>query len=281
MTPFKSEVEINSSTLDSALMLIDDISRELNINDSELMEYQVRGYKLLKLLKWIKSNQGILDLDIEKSLIKENPPDIRKRLIRDYLLMEKPIFLELLPRGRTSFLKRLSSSFQQCLQEAELFKDKNIYWWDELQSNAFSKQDKRKLFIGREAEIKSKNYEENRVCRPIDWVSLNENYLGYDLHSFTKRGENTRLTIEVKGSKQVFSSAAFYITKNEWNHASKTTGKHVFHVWDLLKMKLAILLVKDLEKHVPRNYGKGTWESVRMPFSLFKNKFKLIKLIMK
>ena len=162
-----------------------------------------------------------------------------------------------------------------------MFDEENISWWDYLQSHAFSKQDAKNLRTGREAESNSMNYERNRLKRTIDWVALENNTLGFDIHSYKSEGKDERLTIEVKGSNQKISNAEFYVTKKEWSHALDNCSQHEFHIWDLFSMKLAILLVRDLEKHIPRNYGRGTWESVRIPFSLFKNKFKLIKQKMK
>lgn len=268
------EVDINASYLTSSLELIEDMQSKLPLNDSELKDYQSKGYALLKKLEWIEQDKSSLSLANESNIQNLQAPAIRRRIISDYLIKEKPTWLRLLRYRRDIFLKRLPEGFKQCLIEANLYDEKHYDWWDYLRSFAFSETEKRRIQIGRDAESKSVSYEKNRLNRPVDWVALKKENLGYDIESFKNKRTEQKLTIEVKGSEKEISEAEFFITKGEWNYAKESSEQHQFHIWLLSEDKLAILDVKDLISHIPENRGKGTWENAKIKFSLFNRKFK-------
>lgn len=51
---------------------------------------------------------------------------------------------------------------------------------------------------------------------------------------------------------------------------------HRFHLWALARAKdeLAVLTVEQVGAHVPEDAGAGAWETLRVPFSAFKEFFR-------
>ena len=90
------EIKINASFLTSAIELIEDTGVNLNIKKSELKDYQLKGFNLLEQLKWTDKNQVFIKLINEENLLGLEAVGIRKEIITDYLLKEKPIYLDLL-----------------------------------------------------------------------------------------------------------------------------------------------------------------------------------------
>ena len=277
MSRIQNSFDLDSHTLNSATALLPILGSSYP-KEKELSSYHDKGLRFLKSLRKVRNNQGVLILegngiDVEIT----DPIELRKALIKDYFLFEGRKYLRSLTKGPFVFRNLLSNSFNQCLEELGLYEDENYEWWDELKQYAYSDQDHNNLITGRKAEKKSIEYEEKRLGLPIrKSVSIKDDTQGYDLFSYVDKKNKFDQSIEVKGSESSISRAFFFLTKNEWNYSKKTICNHVFHLWDLPNRQLAILSIRDIETHIPLNNGKGVWQNVKIPFSLFKKKFKKI-----
>lgn len=122
---------------------------------------------------------------------------------------------------------------------------------------------------GREGERLSLAYEKDRTgIQPI-WQSIESNLSGFDILSCLSDADSAPLQIEVKASENSWNYAEFHLTANEWESATLARN-YRFHLWALGKNpKLAIVPVDQMEKHIPSNAGRGKWETVRIPFSVF------------
>ncbi len=91
--------------------------------------------------------------------------------------------------------------------------------------------------------------------------------------SVISNNDKTKLSIEVKTTKNGID-ALFYLTRNEWERAIDTES-HCFHLWDLSNdiQKLAVVTMKDIENHISIDKGKGEWQHLAIPFSIFAEKF--------
>jgi len=202
-----------------------------------------------------------------------------RQQIRDFIQAVQPPWAKLIPAGRAEALPFMPSPARQCFYEAELDKeppgDEVIAWWDELAAAARGRSADYLAEVGRAGERCSIAYEEGRVGRRPDWHSIESNKSGYDLLSITEASNPSELQIEVKASERPVSFADFHVTRNEWEVA-QTAEQYVFHLWSLAPSgkSLAVLSPTDVGAHVPTENGRGRWETVAIPFTVFKDAFK-------
>lgn len=128
--------------------------------------------------------------------------------------------------------------------------------------------------IGRRGERLTVNHEAARTGRCPKWVALDSSAEGYDVLSRMSSANYRRLTIEVKASERPLSSAAFHLTRNEWETALESLN-HVFHLWVISAPipMIAVLSVEQVSGHIPADSGNGYWESVSIPFREFSSLF--------
>jgi hypothetical protein len=98
------------------------------------------------------------------------------------------------------------------------------------------------------------------------WMAIEDNTVGYDVLSYNpgKFGPLNKL-IEVKST--IASPLRFFLSRNEWEQASKFGKAYVFHVWDIQKQP-AVLYEKTVEQiapHVPQDNNKGHWKTALIP----------------
>jgi hypothetical protein len=164
---------------------------------------------------------------------------------------------------------------RQCFTEAGLGatppSDTIIAWWDDLAAAARAKHADSQTLIGREGERCSIRYEEARVSRRPEWHSIESNKSGFDLVSIVSREYPSDLQIEVKASERPVSTATCHVTRNEWEVAVGS-DIYLFHLWSMTETgkKLAILTPQEVECHIPTENGEGKWESVEIPFRVFR-----------
>lgn len=129
--------------------------------------------------------------------------------------------------------------------------------------------DAERLVRAREAERLSLDYERKRlkglgITLDPRWVAIEDNTLGYDIHSYDLwDGEIVARLVEVKSTL----SDTIFITKNEWRNADSADEHYCFHVWKLPEKVLTEYTVEVMRKHVPIDQGSGNWESVRIELS--------------
>ena len=165
-----------------------------------------------------------------------------------------------------------------CFADAGLLSDHLdagiIDWWDTIATHIRMQTKQSKIGTGRLGERNTIKYERSRTNIDPMWMSIDSNLLGYDIKSQVSKNDPGTLLIEVKASTFTLSRAEFYVTSNEWNVAI-TSGAYVFHLWCLSdgKKMLAILSPDEILPYIPTNNLDGQWETVKIPFLCFEDKF--------
>lgn len=229
---------------------------------------------------WIEVDlDGVLKLSA-RGLTLQKANDYRLRLreqMQDIISREQPSWSKLFPKGRSETAKFVSADVRQCLEEAGLLTtpatDDIVTWWDEMSGLVRGIKTSVLAQIGREGERLSLKHEESRTGNVPTWQSIESNLSGYDVLSCLSDTDETPLQIEVKATENSLDYAQFHLTCNEWETASLARN-YRFHLWLLgASPRLASVTVEQMETHIPVNTGAGTWESVEIPFRVFKEFF--------
>ncbi len=192
-----------------------------------------------------------------------------REAIRWILEIQSPSWMKLIPSGRDRVRAVLRRDEIQCLREAGLFDavpdGDTLAWWDILATKERAKSQVITMEQAREAERFSFEQESVRLAshgtdlRP-EWVSLEDNSLGYDIRSYSlKNGHWTPFMIEVKSTKD----GTFFVSRNEWKNAVTST-QYIFHVWQFPCLTQRQLSVSEVSMHIPVDQGNGSWESARI-----------------
>lgn len=262
---------------------------EYQINDSSLLrnfpkiEGVITKYVLEIALKcdWILIQNGNLTLTSTSTRYNSSfDTGVQRSMIKDYILAYKPVWAKMMIFGRGEAIPMMPVDVQYCFYDAGLLltppSQDIIEWWDMICGTLRKDTTEKALKIGREGEQLSCLYEEKRTGKKPLWQSIETNKAGYDILSICSKENPEYLNIEVKTSSDDIEQAFAYITKNEWKTA--LYSKHYqFHFWCLknrnCRPKLAILSANEMEPHISINVGMGEWNSVKVPFSPFKDLF--------
>lgn len=206
--------------------------------------------------------------------------DFRLRLreqMQDIISREQPSWSKLFPKGRNETAKFVSSDVRQCFEEAGLLAipvtDDIVAWWDEVSGLIRGIKTSVLAQTGRYGERLSLKYEEVRTGKAPVWQSIESNLSGFDVLSCLSNSDETPLQIEVKASENSLDYAQFHLTYNEWESATLARN-YIFHLWLMgTSPRLASVTVDQMEAHIPINSGEGVWESVRVPFGVFRESF--------
>ncbi|MDO5156632.1 MAG: DUF3883 domain-containing protein [Eubacteriales bacterium] len=199
-------------------------------------------------------------------------------ILREYVLHTEPIWSKRIPYGRCEATTFMTKDEKSCFYEAGLLDEYPDYgvvlWWDNLSEIIRKRVDALKNETGRSGEKCTIAFETERVDKKPLWRSIDSNMLGYDIMSVASQTDNTPLLIEVKTSADDMEHAYFHISSNEWRVATHVT-EYAFYLWNLCggKKKLAIVKPKEMSSHMPENKESGEWESVKIPFKSFIDKF--------
>ena len=183
---------------------------------------------------------------------------------------DRPWWNRLAPLGRERLRAALNPNEAQCFEAAGLFIEMPtndvLAWWDSLAQAARAAENDGRLRQGREAEQLTLAFERERlahlgIAREPKWVAIEDNTAGYDIQSFDPGVvDPVNKLIEVKSCSR--DLVEIFITRNEWETAVASAPHYHFHVWLLPEKKLIELTVDDIAAHIPRNQGKGVWQSV-------------------
>ncbi|MEK4284196.1 DUF3883 domain-containing protein [Ureibacillus sp. FSL K6-0165] len=191
--------------------------------------------------------------------------------LKHMIEMNKPSWSYLIHKGRKEAFQYFPSNVKQCFKEAELMNsyDKEVIkWWDVLALAVRGKQLDTQLEIGRTGEELTLEYERKRVNFEPKWQSIESNLSGFDILSVVSSEDSTPLRIEVKASANVSNIHTFYLTRNEWNVA-EVSENYLFYLWVLSESpKLFILDTEEMYNHIPINNGNGSWENLKISFTL-------------
>ena len=204
--------------------------------------------------------------------------DLKRQMLTDYVLKCAPIWANRIPYGRREATIFMTKDERACVADAGLLSDHldaGISGWGDTIATHIRMQTKQsKIGTGRLGERNTIKYERSRTNIDPMWMSIDSNLLGYDIKSQVSKNDPGTLLIEVKASTFTLSRAEFYVTSNEWNVAI-TSGAYVFHLWCLSdgKKMLAILSPDEILPYIPTNNLDGQWETVKIPFLCFEDKF--------
>ena len=204
--------------------------------------------------------------------------DCIRIILKAYIEVIEPLWSNRIPYGRYEAITFMSKDEKSCFSEAGLLSEnpdmKIVQWWDELSEFIRSKTEDNKNVIGRSGEQYTISYEERRTGSKPKWKSIDSNLVGYDILSATSACDNTPLLIEVKTSSEDMQHAFCHISSNEWRVA-KQSSSYAFYLWNIQAGKKLIAVVQpdELTPHIPENKESGEWESVKIPFSCFSDKF--------
>jgi hypothetical protein len=199
-------------------------------------------------------------------------PEGRLRIqLRHMITCLRPIWLAHLASGRFEAAKALPDDARQCFEEAGLLKgydSDTLDWWDTAAGVARHFRDAAKN-SGRLGERYSRAYELDRVGQAPYWQGFESNFAGYDLLSQVGRGDSRKLLIEVKASQARVRDGSFFVSRNEWDTATRS-DKYFFHLWALKPApKLFVVPKDDLSPHMPADNGLGNWKQAWVPMSPF------------
>ena len=172
----------------------------------------------------------------------------------------------------------MNKDLRFCFKAAGLMEDvispEILAWWDEMSQELRGKQNEKRLETGRKGEQLTLQYEYKRVGERPVWKSVESNFAGYDILSVFSVEDRTPRLIEVKTSSATIGYSSMKITAKEWETACALPDRYFFYLWLLdKKPKLAILTQSDVRPHVAENQGRGVWEKVEIPFSIFASAF--------
>lgn len=238
--------------------------------------------QLVELIEKIDSDGLSLDLQASSylhTLVADDCPmnglPFYQECIKAVVIRHQPIWSKMMKAGRKRFVKTLNQDDQDVFSAAGLMIDPPpmdvVRWWDDVAGHARLKNDIEKMEQAREAELLSIGYENDRlerlgIAKPPIWTGLDDNYAGYDVLSYDYKDEEI-ISIMVEVKSTIASPLRFYLTRNEWNQASKIGEAYSFHIWDMAKEspELHIRTVGQILPHIPSDNGKGAWSSVLIP----------------
>lgn len=196
---------------------------------------------------------------------------LREQLF-DVLMAEPPAWSRRMIQGRFEALQTMPDDARQCFEDCALTKgtdDETVEWWDRATGGLRSERSKAVQIIGRRAEKYSLEFERKRTGKDPIWQGLETSVSGFDVLSVIDADSDKRLKIEVKGSGMNKSDASFFVTRNEWNTATKSSDFH-FHLWLVRdKPKLFVVPASDVQPHIPQDSGSGRWTGAELFFRDF------------
>lgn len=217
-------------------------------------------------------------MELAKLSIDRFEKEVIRKMLYSYILKISPAWSNRILYGRKEASIFMSKDEQACFIEAGLLSENPemavIEWWDQIANILRQKNNINKNDIGRRGEFLTIIYEKERTGISPTWISIDSNLTGYDIRSQISEDNNRALLIEVKTSSKSVESAHFHVTSNEWSVAS-TAESYAFYLWHLSeKQKMLAILRPDIVKeYIPSNNRSGKWESVKIPYSTFKEFF--------
>lgn len=282
-------IRLSMNVLASALALLNRIETYKFSSLSELAYSKIVSISAEDIFEfsyncgWVSENEnelaltqrgnGLLRLQTQELLV-----DLRRQMLADYVLNAAPIWSNRIPYGRREAAIFMSKDEKACFVDAGLLSDHLdpgiVDWWDALSAKIRMRSQQTKSEIGRLGERNTIKYERKRTCSEPVWMSIDSNLAGYDVKSRVSPTCSDVLLIETKASTHDLAQAEFHVTSHEWNVAL-TSEAYLFYLWCLFgsKKMLAIISPSELLPYIPTNNLDGQWESAKIPFSSFEDKF--------
>ena len=232
-------------------------------------------------IKKLKSSASAFDYDnamqlmtvLDEELAWDNTKLGLRLFVSEIVKHSKPWWMRFIPYGREKVRAVLTTDAIQCFREAGLFDaypDKDVIrWWDDISTLIRNVVDTERMVRARNAERLSFEHERKRLTklgirREPEWVSLEDNTLGYDIRSYDRVNDHivSRL-IEVKSTL----SDTIFLSRNEWDNAATSANQTVFHVWEFPNQELHEYPVAAMEVHIPHDQGSGLWKDLKVTLS--------------
>lgn len=207
--------------------------------------------------------------------------ELWRKILQEYIYTWKPIWINRIPYGRREAYYFMSPDEKRCFEDAGLMEtdpeSEIVEWWDTIAEYVRSS---RNLYLdktGRVGERLTMKYEKMRTGKEPRWISFESNLAGYDIISCKDTDvPDEQLLIEVKCSEQLMSGATMIISRYEWETATTQhkNSTYCFYLWLVGEQRMfASVSVGDVEPHIPKEAGLGTWKSVEIPFNVFEKRF--------
>lgn len=196
-----------------------------------------------------------------------------RQTLKLLLFRLRPLWARTAFQGRRRFVDTLPLDQAQCFEVAGLLEARPsedvITWWQDVARFFRGIQQNANLETGRIGERLTLEYERTRLLKegikkePI-WVAFEDETRGFDVLSFqrSKDGAIEEIQIEVKASK--YSPVEVFLSCWEWSRALQYPDTYLFHIWDLQKKKLVKRTVSQMALDIPRDYGSGMWQNVKI-----------------
>lgn len=207
---------------------------------------------------------------LDEGLAWDNTKSGLRLFVFEIIKQGKPWWQRFIPYGREKVRTALATDGIQCFREAGLFDacpdEDTVRWWDDISALMRGVIDSERMVRAREAERLSLKHERKRLTelgieKDPEWVSLEDNTLGYDIRSFDLAdGHIINRMIEVKSTL----SDTIVLSRNEWDNAATSAARTVFHVWKFPSKELYEYPVATMEAHIPQDQGNGLWESLKI-----------------
>lgn len=204
--------------------------------------------------------------------------NLKRQMLFDYVQQAAPIWVNRIPYGRREAVIFMTKDERACFFDAGLLSAEPnldvVNWWDMVANHVRVQAQKSKTNTGRTGEIHTIEYEKARTNAEPKWISVDSNLVGYDVQSRVSADNAEPLLIEVKTSQLAECKADFHVTSNEWRVAT-TSNAFLFYLWCLFdgEKRLAIVAPNEVQPYIPTNNLQGEWESAKIPFSCFSEKF--------
>lgn len=228
----------------------------------------VNSYDHEEALRW--------SADIGADLFSPEPVarEAFRETVQRLVLGTRPFWARMAYLGRRRCVDLLDADGQQCLEIAGVLDDsaEALAWWDSVAALARRWSEEDRFRAGRAAEEKTMELETWRLRktgRRPEWISREDNGAGYDVLSWrqvmpTAKSQVHRRAwrhqhIEVKSSS---AGGPIYISDNEWAFAIAQQASWELQVWLGRSPAPVTLTFAQVESHIPKNRGDGSWTSV-------------------
>ena len=201
-----------------------------------------------------------------------------RKVLESYIRARRPAWANRMPVGRQEAFAAMNRDERFCFRQAGLddvsVDDDLVVWWDRISSEFRGQSEREMLAIGRRGERLTIEYEFRRTGVTPKWISVETNFAGYDILSVDDSKGRCPRRIEVKTSERSIETAGLTISRNEWDTASCSRDGYWFYLWCLHQdVRVAIVSVREMERHVATNNGEGHWMSIKVPFAAFSSRF--------
>lgn len=250
------------------LVYVNDHNPKDTINVSEFKDL----YEFSLKMNWIEKKENFLILtDRGSEILNANDTDYLKLQLQDYIMNEKPYWVDDLGKGSKHLKYVLSSNILTIFEAAGLM-DKGIekmHWYNKFITSKYKDIQDMKTELGIKGEELIYYDEEKRTGLKPEYCGDNS-LMGYDIKSVrSKNGKNNEILIEVKAGNKDLNNIEFYLTRHEWSTAyshEKTNKEYMVFVVSMKEKRYLQLSTEILKPYVPKFPKEGSvdWKVITL-----------------